>query len=323
MIPTQMKTEWASFQGSSTSADDVVVQDTLDQILSMKEQEQGYRCDDYLQDNSANVDEGCRVKMCEWCNQMVDYFKLSRRTVQVTISCFDRFMATPQGRPCLKDKALFQLACITCLYTMIKTHESMEIDVSLMSELSHDAYSEQRILDMEYTILFALKWRVNPPTVLDFCDKFVQLLPSHVAPMTRKYVQHLVTVQAELSLVDYSLCMDFNPSEVALASVINALCVATTEIPVSSSQSFLMVLVNETKCQPNSEEISEIMDQLLFLPKGKCPTLDSSTRQCVLESKVTTSERHATSRKSPKSVGSIKNLFIHARSAVHRRTAAI
>jgi hypothetical protein len=48
-----------------------------------------------------------------------------------------------------------------------------------------------------------------------------------------------------------------------------------------------------------SEEISEIMDQLLFLSKGKCPTLDSSTRQCVLESKVTTSERHATSRKSP------------------------
>mmetsp|Transcript_34041 Transcript_34041/g.81834 ORF Transcript_34041/g.81834 Transcript_34041/m.81834 type:complete len:103 (+) Transcript_34041:2860-3168(+) len=67
---------------------DLQIEDRLEVMLNQEEHE--YKCFDYLAANEAirkkaakPVDEDCRVKMCEWCYQVVDFCKFRRETVGI------------------------------------------------------------------------------------------------------------------------------------------------------------------------------------------------------------------------------------------------
>jgi Cyclin, N-terminal domain len=81
-----------------------------DRIKVMKRQEKStYACTDYLKDNEKRlrksrkaVDEDCRIKMCEWCYQVVDFCKFRRETVSISMSYLDRYLGTKKGRHVLE-----------------------------------------------------------------------------------------------------------------------------------------------------------------------------------------------------------------------------
>lgn len=67
---------------------DLQIEDRVEVMLHQEEHE--YKCFDYLAANEAirkkaakPVDEDCRVKMCEWCYQVVDFCKFRRETVGI------------------------------------------------------------------------------------------------------------------------------------------------------------------------------------------------------------------------------------------------
>jgi len=215
----------------------------IDRIQAMKQQEHQYNSLDYfsvyidtdsrstLSDLSPSTknttpqraDVQCRMKMCEWCYQVVDYFKFNRETVQISMSYLDRFLATSQGRPYLGDRSGFQLVSIACLYLAIKVHEPMELDMLLLAELSRGCCSVAQITNMEKVILDALQWRMNPPTIGTFVQHIFALLPSSVPACVRKSLMDVAHYQTELAIFDYGLSVTSRPSAIATAAVINAM----------------------------------------------------------------------------------------------------
>ena len=81
-------------------APELVVTDVVDRIAFMRQQEETtYNVRDYLAESvkvrklaSKPVDEDCRVKMCEWCYQVVDFCKFRRETVGIGMSYLDRYL---------------------------------------------------------------------------------------------------------------------------------------------------------------------------------------------------------------------------------------
>ena len=203
--------------------------EVADRIRAMRKQEQTtYFCSDYLKENERElrrakkpVDEECRVKMCEWCYQVVDFCKFRRETVSISMSFLDRFLASPKGRYALFDRKDYQLVAMTTLYMAIKLHEPLEMETSLLADLSRGAYTELEITLMEQSILDALNWRIQGPTILSFVQHFLALLPNSVNPSVSTAIMDYARFQTELSTPCYGL-VTVPQSELALAAILNA-----------------------------------------------------------------------------------------------------
>ena len=200
-----------------------------DRIKAMRKQEETtYSCSDYLAENENQlrlakkpVDEECRVKMCEWCYQVVDFCKFRRETVSISMSYLDRYLGTAKGRYALLDRKDYQLVAMTTLYMAIKLHEPLEMETSLLADLSRGCYNEVEITTMEQSILDALHWRIQGPTPLCFVQHFLALLPDTVHPEIATAIMDYARFQTELATSDYSL-VSSQQSHVALAAILNA-----------------------------------------------------------------------------------------------------
>lgn len=170
------------------------------------------------------VDETCREKMCDWCYRTVDFFKLSRESAYVAMSCLDRFLSTRDGSPFLMSNSLFQLACVTSLYISIKVLEPVELGIKMLIEVCRDSYSEKQILETERKILSAIRWAVNPPSPQAFVTLYTEMLPPCLSLTQRRNIEGLVQYQLELSLLSYNSTVRHKPSELGLASMLNAMC---------------------------------------------------------------------------------------------------
>jgi Cyclin, N-terminal domain len=168
---------------------------SLSIISAMRHQEEsGYATGDFLhqhdppsgrakgplnQSQSSPVSVECRNLMVSWCYQVVDYCRFRRETVEIAISYLDRFCCTALGESARRDRKIYQLAAMTCLYTACKIHEPEAMDPKLVSNLSRGAYSSKEVEEMESTIVEALQWRLNPPTSLSFVRQLLDLIPVH------------------------------------------------------------------------------------------------------------------------------------------------
>jgi hypothetical protein len=201
-----------------------------DQIATMRIQEEtAYLIRDYLADSlpirkmtSEPVDEDCRVKMCQWGYRLIDYCRFRRETVGIGMSYLDRFLCTLKGREALYYRKEYQLAAMTAIYIAIKLHESLNLDISLIAELSEGCCTEMEFVRMERTILHALKWRFNDPIVIGFVQRYMVFLPSTVQPAVCNLIFDYARYQTELAVSDQKL-VAIKPSELAFAAVLNAI----------------------------------------------------------------------------------------------------
>jgi len=202
----------------------------VDAIEIMRLQEEtSYKIRDYLAESagirkraSKPVDGDCRIKMSEWCYQVVDFCKFRRETVGIGMSYLDRYLCTPEGKSALCNRKEYQLAAMTALYIAIKLHEPLEMETSLLADLSRGCYTEMEFVEMEQIMLQALKWRVNGPTALGFVLHYLKFLPDSVHPAVAEAIFDYARYQTELAIADQSF-VSTKPSEVGLAALLNAL----------------------------------------------------------------------------------------------------
>ena len=203
-----------------------------------KQEETGYQAFDYLhqqipqqqqmpngpqQSVEAPVDVECRFRMTEWCYQIVDFCKFKRETVSVSMSYLDRFLCSHGGREILLDRSKFQLAAMTSLYTAVKIHEPEAMEPGLVASLSRGAYTKEQVEQMEFKMLNAIQWRVNPPTAVAFVNQYLDLIPTSVIHQdAREAIIDLAKYQTELAVTDYNF-VAVNASSIAFASLLNAL----------------------------------------------------------------------------------------------------
>jgi len=222
--------------------DNIDAESVVSTIETMRRHEEtGYKVYDYLHQqaplwspistygtlcplsvDATQVDIDCRFRMAEWCYQIVDFCKFKRETVFIAMSCLDRYLCSNVGRSCLNDRNKFQLVVMTALYTCIKIHEPEAMEPSLIASLSRGAYTKQQVETMEFELLNAIQWRVNPPTAMAFVYYFLDLVPSNMISNDAKGVAlDLAKFQTEVAVTDYDLTT-VNASSVALASLSNA-----------------------------------------------------------------------------------------------------
>lgn len=170
------------------------------------------------------IDPECRFRMTEWCYQLIDHCGFRRETVATAISCLDRFLASrPTDDDVFMIRARFQLAAMTCLYSVVKVHEKQAMDTELVSRLSSGLFAPKEVEVMEMEILLSIGFLVNPPTALAFCKYLLDAMPTDwMTTEMRDTVLELAKYQTEMAVGDVEL-IRVKPSWIALASLTNAM----------------------------------------------------------------------------------------------------
>lgn len=226
---------------------------SADTLSAMMEQERtAYHCAGYLNpggdhgNNAGIITPADRMRLVDWCYQLVDQCQFQRESVAVAMDIADRFMSrvasaaarSPgyDGPTILHDHALYQLLAVTALYVSVKINEKVVTAIEDMAALSQGMYSVEDIEDMELTLLRGLSWRLNPPTSFQVADHVLLLLryrvqgggaPSHSAPCDHRQgaawaqIRDDVAFQTEIAVREYSF-VGRRPSTVAVAAIINA-----------------------------------------------------------------------------------------------------
>jgi len=247
---------------------DHVKDDVPDRISIMLIQEENeYGCYDYLAANEAirrraakPVDADCRVKMCEWCYQVVDFCKFRRETVGIGMSYVDRYMCSKKGKKALGDRKEYQLVAMTCLYIAIKLHEPLEMETSLLADLSRGCYTEMEFANMEKCILEAIEWRVSGPTPLAFVLHFISFLPDLISSSVVEAIFDYARYQTELAIGDHYF-VKTKPSVVGMAALLNALeGMDTALVPDRIQQRLVASIVMYTNM--DIEEVERIQTRL-------------------------------------------------------------
>lgn len=167
----------------------------------------------------SQLNSSWREKICHWSFNVVDHFDLSREVVAVSMSLFDRYLATRNNK-CNGSTAL--LSSLTTLHIAIKVHEVRKIKLTTLANLSRGQFGPKHIEEMEWTVLNSLNWHIHPPTSMSFLSHLLLLLPPQVTDSSKEDIYALSRYITELSVCDSSF-MEIYPSAVAFSAILNSL----------------------------------------------------------------------------------------------------
>jgi len=185
-----------------------------------------YRVSGYLHHLPAHiygdrpVDSSAREAIANWFVRICDLCHYSLETAEIATSILDRFAATPSARDVIKNRETFQLASLASIYTAVKIHEHEAMSPKFVAKLSGGLNTPHDIERMEYRILKALKWNVNPPTAMWFVRNFLLLIAEDVFNGSQEMILDIIQKQLSSSVTKYEFCVE-RPSELALASLLN------------------------------------------------------------------------------------------------------
>jgi hypothetical protein len=209
---------------------------------------------------SLPLDADCRQQMSLWCYQVCDHAKIKREIVSIAMSFLDRFLATTKGRLCLSDRVFYKLACMTCLYTAIKTHNDEAIPPQVLSGLSGGSFDSTQIEHTELVILESLRWKLNAPTAVSFIYNLVLLVPSTLMSDESKATAiDLAKYQAEVAVNNYYF-VTIQASTTALATLANAM--DAMEMSIELQDAILILLVEAIEVDTKTALFQEVREQL-------------------------------------------------------------
>jgi hypothetical protein len=153
--------------------------------------------------------------LSNWRHQMLNWtFLLCRNIfpchggtiVAVTFNVLDRYLSALLASERHDDvwplsKQDFQLSCMVSLYIATKLWvpaNRNHLTVTTMVAISRGVYSEEIFCSTERDILLALDWHINPPTVMDFCNIYIDLL--WIDPAIAVAIRHKCEYLAEIAL---------------------------------------------------------------------------------------------------------------------------
>lgn len=245
MVPHRLRLpRGEAMDTEETVGNDVYRETVTDNLRAMISQEASgkYSCMDYLSidawhqksfemkrhppfsnpGTNSRIDEYCREQIVEWSFRVVDYFRIDRDVVTMSLSFLDRFLAT-----CRCDRTSFKLAATTTLHLAVKLlYPCKLVDLGILSDLSRGEFNMKDVGEMESHILAALEWNLHPPTSLAFCsiflDSFFASNDVRISPADLDDIYDVSSFFCELAVCDYFF-VTMKSSSIALAGILNAL----------------------------------------------------------------------------------------------------
>lgn len=186
-------------------------------------------------DQKHQLNVSWREKICQWSYNVVDHFDLPREVVAVSLSLFDRYLATRHNQ-CSGNMAL--LTSLTTLHITIKIHSEKTVKLSTLASLSRGQFGPEDIEKMEWEICEALDWKLHPPSLFSFISHFLMVFPAEVSHSVRKELFEVAIYMVELSVCD-STYVRYPWSTVAIAAILNVMeDLSYGRLPLASRQAF-------------------------------------------------------------------------------------
>lgn len=220
------------------------------------------------------IDAACRVKMAEWCTQVIDFCGFSRETVGIGLCYLDRYVASgnKRARRAMGNRKEYQLAAMTGLYMAIKLHEPLEMELKHVAEISRGCYSSADIASMELEMLQALDWRLTAPTPLAFVEHLLAIgvneveaasPSSAVAEAVRDALLDFSRFQTEL-VNGLPALMSEMPSRIAVAVLLNSLDAIDSTVFLPGQRTALLSAVGYASgVDPGSADLRPVRDLLM------------------------------------------------------------
>lgn len=219
-----------------------------------------------------DIDEHSRFQMMTWCYDVANFCNLDHNTVEMTMNYIDRFMMTSSAYDALYNRSIYQLVCMTSLYTIAKVHELTCIDLELLCSLSQNLYTDEDFVSMESVMLNAIQWHINSPTTSMYINLLLKLIPTSIIPIshhTRIYKR--ANEQAEYLLRE-SKMISTKSSVIAYCSLISVL-----EEMNSSSTNHSILLTTQIALAVHIDSITDEMIWIYQHLYGSIKTFYSSS----------------------------------------------
>ncbi|XP_065333768.1 G2/mitotic-specific cyclin-B2-like [Cloeon dipterum] len=143
-----------------------------------------------------------RATVIDWLIGVHRQFKLMSETLYLTVSIFDRYMATALGTP----KSQLQLVGVTSLLVASKFEEIMCPTVGDCVYVTDNTYTKKQVVEMESKILASLAFNIGRPLPLQFLRRFTMVADATFEDhCTAKYFMELQLVRHEMCHVRPSL----------------------------------------------------------------------------------------------------------------------
>jgi len=161
-------------------------------------------------DNQRHINERMRAILVDWLVEVHLKFKLVPETLYLCVNLIDRFLKDVEV-----TRQKLQLVGVTCLLIASKYEDIYPPELRDLVYICDSAYTRNEILEMEETVLKALKYQITIPSAHAFLVRYLK-----AAHADKKMVQISCYI-LDGTLQSYGL-LKFLPSELAAASVLLA-----------------------------------------------------------------------------------------------------
>ena len=152
-----------------------------------------------------------------------------------------------------------------------------------LANLSRGEYLVEDITIMEEVLLKVLDWQLCPPTAATFCGYFHTLISSKVSESGKIAIQQRSYYFCELAVMDYSIILSANQSEISFAAILNSLAgVHSSLISVECKEMYLREIEECSGMDRRSERVRNVQDKLWVLYHRSTQYIfhDSRTKMC-------------------------------------------
>lgn len=155
----------------------------------------------------SDINERMRGILIDWLIEVHLKFKLLPETLYLTVNLIDRYLGLE-----LITRDKLQLIGVTAMLIACKYEEIYPPELKDFVYITDNAYTKQQIMDMEYTMLKKLEFKVTAISSYRFLERINKLAVGDDNEFC--LAQYLI----ELALVEYRM-MKYKPSELAAGAV--------------------------------------------------------------------------------------------------------
>ncbi|GIY47191.1 cyclin-A2 [Caerostris darwini] len=156
--------------------------------------------------------EDPRIHLVDWMIEVCDHFKLFTTTLHIAIYYVDKYLSHKFVEP-----LQLQLIGITALLIASKLENGCKTpDISQFAIITGGLCNRKQIGDMEKSILRAMNFDLQPPNSFEFLMMFCSIC--NIA----KRISYLAQYICEIALLYIDVCIQFKPSQIAVAALVLA-----------------------------------------------------------------------------------------------------
>ncbi|KPI87275.1 cyclin (CYCA) [Leptomonas seymouri] len=228
-------------------------------------------------DRQSEITDRMRKILIDWLMDVIAEFKLHPETFFLAVDIIDRFLffySIPRTK--------LQLVGVTAILIAAKHEEVWPPTVNDCVAVTANTYSAREVIDMEFDIVTALRFKFTVPTTYPIACRLLD------SPRISQKVRHAASMFLESAAHCYPL-LQFLPSRIAAASVMLAALLVRTNVAADSfSISHLWEFeLQSAMHEVNFEELVPIAEQLLPFTQRLC---SSSSRLQALRRKYSSRE---------------------------------